>query len=305
MKYGDKGIEVQEMQEDLLEQGYALPIHGADGDFGPETLVALNKFESDRGWIVTGKGADVSSDALEDLGWDPPEDPLVMNPPKAKMAASGFYDLRTEAWDERNPKKFRRTNKGKPVIREPSQVTGITIHQTAAPYGVAPYQVKAAGGDPKLALARRALRVACHTMAFRDGFFVAANPLRWYVYHGNAFNSFELGLEIDGRYPGMVGGRTWNRKKPTPVTQKVIRAACAAIEWMVIEGRKEGMPIEYIHAHRQSSATRRDDPGEELWKRVVLDFCVPELGLKTEPARVLKNGRTIPPEWDPDGVGKY
>jgi hypothetical protein len=65
------------------------------------------------------------------------------------------------------------------------------------------------------------------------------------------------------------------------------------------------MPIEYIHAHRQSSGTRRSDPGEELWQKVVLEFAVPVLGLKTEPSRVLKDGRPIPESWDLDGSGAY
>ncbi len=89
----------------------------------------------------------------------------------------------------------------------------------------------------------------------------------------------------------------------------VADANVQALALNVREGRKLGMPIEYVHAHRQSSATRRADPGEELWKRVVLEFGVPVLGLTTEPARTLPgrngDGRPIPLEWDPDGVGSY
>lgn len=216
-----------------------------------------------------------------------------------------IIDIRQE---QTNPpamlRKFKRKN-GKVVCRNPKDVTGITIHQTAVKYGVAGYQIAKANGDVRLAMCRRALNVACHVMSFHDGFVCWVNPLEWYVYHGNDFNSFELGLEIDGNYPGLIGGDTWNKKRQTEVTSDSIRAARVAVKLLFEEGKKLGMPIEYIHAHRQSSATRRSDPGEELWKKVVLEYAVPVLGLKTQPKLILRNGRPIPEEWDPDGFGKY
>jgi len=305
MKFNDKGPDVIEMQEWLEAEGYDLPKYGVDGHFGKETQAALNAFEKDKGLALTAKGQHVPEATLKAMGWDAPEDPEIPSVPPASISSVKVYDLRHESWDKRNQKKFKRRSGGGPVVRDPSHVTGITIHQTAVPYGVKEYQIHAAGGDEELALARRSLQVACHVMAFRGGFIAVPNDLRWYVYHGNGFNSFELGIEIDGRYPGVIGGKTWNGKPASKVTEDLVRAACAGIEFLVIEGRKMGMPIEYIHAHRQSSATRRDDPGEELWKDVVLDFCVPVLGLKTEPARTLKDGRPVPTEWDSNGVGSY
>jgi peptidoglycan hydrolase-like protein with peptidoglycan-binding domain len=304
MKYGDRGPEVLELQEALIEEGHELPKYGPDGDFGGETLSALNAFEKAQDWPLTRTDCDVCQETLDDLQWDVPEDPEVPKVPSSHFATTKLYDLRSESWSERNQKKFKR-QAGKPVVRDPSQVTGITIHQTAAKYGVVDYQVHDAGGDRQLALARRSLRVACHVMAFHDGFVAWPNDLRHYVYHGNGFNSFELGFEIDGNYPGVIGGRTWNKRTPTKVTPKLLEAACAGIELLVIEGRKLGMPIEYIHAHRQSSGKRRDDPGEELWAKVVLGFAVPALGLKLEQGRVLKDGRPIPKDWDLGGHGKY
>lgn len=216
-----------------------------------------------------------------------------------------IYDLRDEQTDPPAvPGKFKRKN-GLVIRRDPSTVTGITIHQTAVKFGTAPYQVAQAGGDERLSLARRSLRVACHVMSFHDGFIAWPNPLDWYVHHGNGFNAFELGIEIDGNYPGLIGGVTWNRKSCTPVTDTLIQTARAGVELLVREGRRMGMPIEYIHAHRQSSITRRSDPGEAIWKHVVTEYAVPVLGLKTEPRRTIGKGRPIPLDWDEQGVGKY
>lgn len=300
MRHGDAGADVMDVQEGLLAHGYDLPKYGADGHYGDETEKALQHFASDNGLTM---GQPVPLAIIDKLLWDAPEDPEVPPIPPPSIGVE-IFDFRDEPLEKRNLKKFKKI-KGKPVVRDPSTVKGITIHQTAVKYCVAEYQIKAADGDERLALARRSLQVACHMMAFHDGFLAWPNPLDWYVYHGNGWNATELGIEIDGLYPGVELGKTWNKKKATQITPKLIMAACAGIELLVREGRKMGMPIEYIHAHRQSSATRRDDPGEQLWKQVVLDFCVPILGLKTEPERAIGDGRPIPLEWDPNGKGAY
>lgn len=313
MNFGDKGADVRDMQMALEDQGYQLPKYGADGDFGNETKAALEEFAKEEGLPM---GDPVPPQTLSALmagrgaGWDiPRDDPckdLVSFPPitDTLLDEVEVIDVRDRPFSERIARKYKRRG-GKPVVRDVSDVTGITIHQTAVKYSIRDYQIQAAGGDEKMAFANRALKVACHVMAFHDGFVVWTNPLDWYVHHGNGFNSFELGLEIDGNYPGLRDGQTWNKKPATEITDISIKAARAALELMVREGREMGMPIEYIHAHRQSSATRRSDPGELLWRHVVLNFAVPVLGLKTEPARTHGEGRPIPEEWDENGVGKY
>jgi len=302
MKYGDKGAAVRKMQNALLDEGYPLPKFGADGDFGNETMTALKEFMDEHS-IHWFNADDKVPQAALDILLNVEESP-VPDVPAHHFADIKLYDLRDEPWEKRIPQKFKRSG-GLPVIRDPAMITGITVHQTAVPYSVRDYQIQAAGGDEHLALALRSLNVACHVMAFRKGFIAAPNHLTHYVYHGNGFNSHELGIEIDGRFPGLIGEKTWDGKKASEVTDTLVRAACAGIEYLVREGRACGMPITKIHAHRQSSATRRSDPGEELWKRVVLDYAVPVLGLKTEPALVLKDGRPIPTLWDENGVGPY
>lgn len=303
MRFNDKGQEVREVQEALIGHGYSLPKYGVDGHLGEETWDALHRFAQDRYHKLTWC-PEVPHSAIIEL-MNEVDRPVVPPPAAPVFPNVEVIDLRGE---QSNPppmaKKFK-LSQGLVVERNPAMVTGITIHQTAVKYSVKDYQVQQADGDVKLALAFRSLNVACHMMAFHDGFVAWPNPLTWYVYHGNGFNSYELGLEIDGNYPGLIGGQTWNKKPPTEVTPAVVAAACAAIELMTNEGRKLGMPIQYIHAHRQSSATRRSDPGEELWKRVVLDFAVPKLGLIPHQSFTLKDGRPIPKEWDQNGVGQY
>jgi len=298
IRFGDKGSKVKSLQQALIERGYDLPRYGADGDLGDECWEALARYARD-----------------EELEWHPqiPKEVLeALNkaPPHAAPLARGDLDLEgVEVYDLRdkakNPHHKSKTVHGQTVRRAASKVVAITIHQTAVKFGIKSYQISAAGGDAKLALARRAYNVACHALAFHDGFISLAAPMRWYIYHANTLNRRSLGLEIDGNYPGLIGGRTNNNKTATTVTDNLIRAARMAVKLLMEEGRKAGCPIEYIHAHRQSSKSRRADPGEALWRQVVLEYAVPVLGLKTQPEKTWGNGRPIPREWDPEGVGAY
>lgn len=49
LQRGSAGTAVRLVQESLLAQGYALPLFGADGDFGAETEAAVRQFQMDTG----------------------------------------------------------------------------------------------------------------------------------------------------------------------------------------------------------------------------------------------------------------
>lgn len=212
------------------------------------------------------------------------------------------------------PEKYKMQGK-KVVRRDLSKVTGIVVHQTACEFGVSAPQIKRAGGDKVLAKHRRALNIAAHVTAFMTGKAVYANPLDWFVYHGNGFNSYTFGLEIEGLYPGLKGNlRTiaGDPSKATQLTRATIEAAKIGLTFLVDRGRAAGAPVEWVYAHRQSSSTRRSDPGQEIWEEVVLGYAVPVLGLKVNNSLVLpvsnpKNGPgyPIPREWDPKASARY
>lgn len=173
--------------------------------------------------------------------------------------------------------------------RAPRTIDGIVVHQTGTPFGVTAAAVKAAGGDKLLAKHRRALGIAAHMTAFDTGYAVLGSPLDWYVYHGNALNARSLGIEIEGLYPGDWG------------TQELFQgpievAARAGLAYLVSEGRRLGMPLRYVWAHRQSSLTRDDDPGEEIWRKLVMGYAVPQLGLEPQ-FDFVNGGHTIPERW--------
>lgn len=173
--------------------------------------------------------------------------------------------------------------------RDPKSVDGIVIHQTATPFGVTRDQVKASNGDMILAKHRRALNVAAHMTAFDTGFAVLAHPLSWYVFHANTLNARSVGIEIEGLFPGKQGASE-------KLTGPLLQAAKDGLAYLVREGRRAGMPLRFIWAHRQSSQTRPDDPGEEIWKKIVLDYAEQELDLISQPEFVM-GGQPIPEQW--------
>ena len=205
-------------------------------------------------------------------------------------------------------KRKHRVRRGAVVERKPSQVDTIMLHQTACTFGKR---------SDQLTRHHRALGVACHNLAFADGVMVRANPLSWYVYHGNGFNSRSLGVEAEGSFPGLMDDPDTPRRedlathwgddgKMTEVTDLLVETTCLAISDLVKRALIWGAEIRYIVAHRQGSANRRSDPGEGLWKRVVLDWAVPELGLETRPDWVKGSGYPVPKAWDSQaGVGRY
>lgn len=132
-------------------------------------------------------------------------------------------------------------------------------------------------------------------------------PFLYRGLHANALNAPSLGLEVEGRYPGLASGPrgAWDI-----LDELTIETARAALTWLVEAAAAEGIEIRYLYAHRQSSSMRRGDPGELVWRAVALEHGRQVLGLRTAPARTWDSpsagrGRPIPLEWDPSGVGRY
>lgn len=310
--YGARSSLVTEVQRALAEHEPGLRV---DGHLGPATWAALQR-AADRLRIdplpAPAPGAVVWPDLIAGL-LDPAADddapaPLVTPSCSGLVceAVGGvrLYDLRGERVPERPA--VRLDGPGRPHVRDPSRVVGIVLHQTAVAFGVSAAQLRAAGGDRALALAERALRIAAHATVFRAGpghgpLISVAAPLLWHVNGANAINPLALNLEVDGLYEGVAGDRRTARGTASVWTEEIRDAARAALRWLVEHGRAEGMPLRYVWAHRQSSATRRSDPGELLW-RDLAEWARSELGLDWQPARTWGDGRPLPRAWGGDAA---
>lgn len=233
------------------------------------------------------------------------------------MSATTVLDMRSE----QDPADSRtRLRRGRTVQRDPPTITGVVLHQTAVLYGVTRAMLRKAAGNRQLALARRIVKgvganpgVPAHAIAMRDGFVIRAFDLTAYCYHANELNASTLGLEVEGRYSGLLDDpdtlpdearRTMpGRGEPDVLDDVVLETARAALRFLVTQGLSEGMPLAHLYAHRQSSRTRRADPGEGLWR--ALEPTARELGLAPDYALVVGDGRPVPTQWAEGGVGRY
>lgn len=203
-----------------------------------------------------------------------------------------LLDLRSERTAAQEREACLLGQDGKPASRQP---TGITLHQTACFFTVAPFQVKASKGDETLARHRRALNVHAHITAFRSGKFVVAYDLDTYVQHGDLLNGEDIGLEHEGLFD--VNGVPVSPPRGYDL-DAVIEAGRAAVEWIV----NERPSVRYIHAHRQSRrpgkgrTAKTSDPGRRIFQDVGM-WAVRRFGLQIEPDRVLGVGKALPRDW--------
>lgn len=182
--------------------------------------------------------------------------------------------------------------------REWTNVRGLTLHQTACVLGERPTRWRTVGA---------------HIGVTRGGQIIWLHDFNRLVVHGNGFNAQTIGIECDGLYEGVAGDPSTLWDDPsTPVrevgqtpTPELIEAARAAVRWAVAVVAANGGTVSKLVAHRQSSATRRNDPGSALWQAVALPMMT-ELGLSDGgPGFKIGAGRAIPREWDPTRTGKY
>lgn len=197
------------------------------------------------------------------------------------------------------------TKAGVVLVRKPREINTIVLHQTACVFG------PRANKDARY---KRALNVAAHLVTYDDGAIVFANPTLWYVYHGNASNKYSLGQEIEGHFPGLMDDSATPRREDeatisngvaTPLTVEGLEAAREGMRMLKKRAESEGCLIEFVEAHRQFSDSRRADPGQEIWRKVVMEFAVPVLGLKVRNDHVLDGGYPIPKQWDPASSAPY
>jgi hypothetical protein len=150
---------------------------------------------------------------------------------------------------------------------KPGAVRGITLHQ---------WGVSSVGKG-----AHR--KVTAHLSVGHDGTVYYVHPFSTWLAASHGFNNDTISIEVAGLYG-----------KNSVVPQATIDGARAAVRFAVAEANRQGIAIDRIYAHRQSSKGRAADPGPDLWRRV----AVPS-GLQRFPEQTRGSGKTLPASWDP------
>lgn len=166
-----------------------------------------------------------------------------------------------------------------------SRITGICLHQTACVLGEKPERWDSVGA---------------HIGITRAGRVMWLHDFDRLVWHGNGWNAQTVGIEIDGLFAGLDGvpATVWGDGKASKVTDAQITAAHQVIRWVHSEVVQHGGELTALVAHRQSSKSRRSDPGEAIWRHVALPMHA-ELGLSDGGAGFEIGGYAVPEAWDP------
>lgn len=206
--------------------------------------------------------------------------PALIIPPARPVV----YDVR-DGFPElvpwlRKRKRIRTNWRGRPVLRDPSTLRVLMLHQMAVTFH-----------REGRAFAERAAKTAYHCAVSDDGGEVALlKPWRVYANHGGYANAASIGLGVEGGYPGTVGRRNRKHTVVTPMLELGLRRA--------MEEVLADVDLETLVSHRQSSASRRGDPGQELWT-MGADLAR-TLGLKVDGSTVWHDGRPVPGIWGGD-----
>lgn len=204
----------------------------------------------------------------------------------AGILPAGSQELETFAFEEeleappsgiedRTSRSPRDKHKG---IRDPASVTALVLHQMAF----------SRGNDPA-----KYDKVTAHFVILPNGHTAQLHPASAILWASNGFNKLTVAVEFAGNFPN-VKGRCWKPEKfgCHRVTPEQIAAGRNLIRHLVAT-----LGIRHVLAHRQSSASRANDPGPDLWYHVG-QWAVDMLGLSDGgPGFKIGSGNPIPSEW--------
>jgi hypothetical protein len=168
-------------------------------------------------------------------------------------------------------------------------VTGCVLHQTACLLGERPERYDTVGA---------------HFAVTRAGKVIWLHDFNRKVAAANGWNNGTFSVEIDGIYAGVEGDPSTVWDDPTTaiheramvLTPETVTAAKALIRW---SKSILGARMNVLVAHRQSSGSRRDDPGSAIWQQIALPMHA-ELQLSDGGIGFkLDDGMPIPESWDP------
>jgi peptidoglycan hydrolase-like protein with peptidoglycan-binding domain len=164
--------------------------------------------------------------------------------------------------------------------RDPKKIKQLVLHQMACCFKPA---------DPLT----RFLTVGAHFAITADGRILQLHPIEQLLWASNGFNGSSVAVEFAGNFPDSKGrwweGDKYGRDRPT---QAQFEAGRRLIRYLVAK-----IGLTQVVAHRQSSASRENDPGPEVWRNVG-QWAVDTLGLSDGgPGFKLPGGNPIPDDW--------
>jgi hypothetical protein len=172
-------------------------------------------------------------------------------------------------------------------VRDLAKVKALVLHQMACCF-----QRK----DPL----KGYLRLKAHFAILPDGKILQIHPVAQLIWASNGFNNGSVAVEFAGNFPNTKGtwweGAKFGRNQVTPAQIEAGRR--------LIRHLMSTIGLRTVLAHRQSSATRENDPGPDIWYHVG-QWAIDNLGLKDGgPGFKVGGGNPIPDLWRKWGQAK-
>ncbi|SEO02805.1 peptidoglycan recognition protein family protein [Palleronia pelagia] len=262
-----------------LIDGTALP---TTGRATPATRRALRRFQASAGLIVDGIAGPeterelVAARARDGAAQSSKElDSAFRREEEEEMFLGRFWPLFGPKIIDRTDKALKSKRKG---TRDLSTVYALVLHQTAF----------SRGNDIE-----KYNKVGTHYVILPDGTILQNHPDSAYLWASNGFNRGSVAVEFVGNFPNTDGkwwkGDKFGRHIPTA---EQIASGRALVRHLI-----RTIELTHVLAHRQSSRTRANDPGPDIWKGVG-QWAVDTLGLKDGgPGFKVGTGQPIPDSW--------
>lgn len=140
------------------------------------------------------------------------------------------------------------------------------------------------------------LSTGAHFCIMLDGRIIQLHAMSRMIWHGNCISPRSVAVEFEGNFPN-IKGKWWinkesqyqNKDQPTQAQFDSGRFLASYLKMV--------LGITHILAHRQSSDSRENDPGPDIWYNVG-QWAVDKLGLSDGgPNFKCGTGNPILPEW--------
>ena len=199
----------------------------------------------------------------------------------ARKLSSGVANMLTDCAPIEDRTSFTPRDKRKRKPRDMSKVYALVLHQTA--------------GNQRNTPPNRYDSVTAHFVIKPNGQILQLHPLAAYLNASNGFNAGSVAVEFAGNFPDVRGKRYVYPNGASPqgtLTAEQIKAGRCLVRYLV-----KNMSLTHIVAHRQSSASRANDPGPDIWYHVG-QWAINNLGLRDGgPSFKVGSGNPIPDIW--------
>ena len=140
------------------------------------------------------------------------------------------------------------------------------------------------------------INTGAHFCILFDGRIIQLHPLSRMIWHGNCVSPRSVAVEFEGNFPN-VKGRWWVDSKSTVQNKDMPTQAQYDSGRFLASYLRTVLGTTHILAHRQSSDSRENDPGPDVWYHVG-QWAIDNLGL-TDGGPTFKCGTGSPilPEW--------